>query len=355
MASARRPFGPGLIRRFRASATSWCCSHPERTLGSRVWHARSDAPHDRLVDQARSGRVRAFRPRCRAHQRSVGLHHRGPLRPPAGLPGGHAGAPGEDRATRCARRVGRRRARAHGRARAGGLRGPSDARERRRPLAQGPHPSVAIRTSVLRAAGGFPARYGDFAPWALAIALREGGHRLGFSSRSAVHHHYTGEVPELLRHVRDFALGEMRYWQEAPRELCSAYLDEPEEWAARGETSRTGARRLLRQLLAARVPTAVSTRTMAKLCEVPLQARAGKRGQGGCACSAGGFAWPPSRPAGGRRSGSTGRCGRRAPARLDGNFWPRPRRHRRFRRGSESTRRRPTPVGPCTGRGRWRH
>src|SRR4051812_35321163 len=130
--------------------------------------------------------------------------------------------------------------------------------------------SLAIRTDVYRAAGGMPSRYGDFAPWALAIALRERGQHLGYAADAMVRHHYTGEIDELLAHVRDFALGEMRYWSEVPASVCLRYMEEPDEWAQRGPASRVGSRRLLALLLRARVVGALCSRTTASLCSGAL-------------------------------------------------------------------------------------
>src|SRR5229473_2274258 len=106
--------------------------------------------------------------------------------------------------------------------------------------------SMALARDVYLEAGGFPARYGDFAPWALAIGLRERGHRVGFTTRSAVRHVYTGELGMLADHVRDFARGEFRFLAEQPASVTERYLHETEEWTTQCGYSRAGARRALR-------------------------------------------------------------------------------------------------------------
>ncbi len=113
--------------------------------------------------------------------------------------------------------------------------------------------SLAIRRDVYLEVGGFPARYGDFSAWALAIALREAGHRLGFAHGSAVRHVYTGELGILAEHVRDFARGEMRYCREQPAGLRARYLDEAPEWTGRMASTRSGAAAALRAAVGARL------------------------------------------------------------------------------------------------------
>jgi hypothetical protein len=120
--------------------------------------------------------------------------------------------------------------------------------------------SMALARDVYLEAGGFPARYGDFAPWALAIALRERGHAVGFTTRSAVRHVYTGELAGLADHVRDFGRGELRFFAEQPASMTDRYLDEAEEWTAHAAYSRAGARRALRAATGARQPNAAVLR-----------------------------------------------------------------------------------------------
>jgi hypothetical protein len=120
--------------------------------------------------------------------------------------------------------------------------------------------SMALDRDVYLEAGGFPARYGDFAPWALAIALRERGHRVGFTTRSAVRHVYTGELGLLADHVRDFGRGELRFFAEQPASVTDRYLREAEEWTAHSAYSRAGARRALRAARGARHPDAAVLR-----------------------------------------------------------------------------------------------
>jgi hypothetical protein len=106
--------------------------------------------------------------------------------------------------------------------------------------------SLAIRTDLYRELGGFPAQYGDFAVWALAIALTEAGHELDYTPAPAVRHAYTGELGILAAHARDFARGEMEYCATMPEELRARYLDETEEWTDRFGFTRAGALRALR-------------------------------------------------------------------------------------------------------------
>lgn len=112
--------------------------------------------------------------------------------------------------------------------------------------------SLAIRRDVYLGAGGFPPRYGDFSPWALAIALRENGHRLIYTPRPAVRHSYTGELGELVSHVREFGRCEMRYCWDVPSHVRGRYLEEADEWNDRGSTTRAWALHALRAGLAAR-------------------------------------------------------------------------------------------------------
>jgi hypothetical protein len=105
--------------------------------------------------------------------------------------------------------------------------------------------SLAVDRVAFLGVGGFAPRYGDFAPWALAIALREAGHRLTFTPRPAVRHIYTGELRLLCDHVRDFGRGEMRFLAETPASTSRRYLSEPEEWKDRWSYTRVGARRVL--------------------------------------------------------------------------------------------------------------
>ncbi len=112
--------------------------------------------------------------------------------------------------------------------------------------------SLAIRTDIYRELRGFPEEYGDFATWALAIALNDAGHRLEYTPKPAVRHAYTGELDVLAHHVRDFAHGEMRYCAAVPETVRPTYLDEVEEWTERFAFSRAGALRALRVGIAGR-------------------------------------------------------------------------------------------------------
>ena len=114
--------------------------------------------------------------------------------------------------------------------------------------------SLAIRRDVFFDAGGFEPHYGDFAGWALDIALRERGHRLTFTPHSAVRHRYTGELGVLREHIRDFAHGEMLFCSRAPAAVRRRYLLDSREWAERATYTRDGARRVLRAALATRRP-----------------------------------------------------------------------------------------------------
>ena len=112
--------------------------------------------------------------------------------------------------------------------------------------------SLAIRRDVYAQVGGFAPRYGDYAGWALSVALREAGYRLGATPGAPVRHRYTGELGILAEHVRDFARGEMRWCAETPADVRDRYVSEPEEWTERWTYSRDGARQALRATLATR-------------------------------------------------------------------------------------------------------
>ena len=112
--------------------------------------------------------------------------------------------------------------------------------------------SLAIRTDIYRELGGFPAQYGDFAIWALAITLTEAGHELDYTPEPAVRHAYTGELGILADHARDFSHGEMEYCASVPGSLRARYLDENGDWTERFAFTRAGALRALRDGVAGR-------------------------------------------------------------------------------------------------------
>ncbi len=114
--------------------------------------------------------------------------------------------------------------------------------------------SLAISRDVYLGAGGLPPRYGDFAPWPLAIALHSGGRRLVFSPRPRVRHVYDGDLRQLGAHVRSWGKGEMRYRREVPLEISDRYLEPAAEWEQRLQYTRAGALRALRAALALRHP-----------------------------------------------------------------------------------------------------
>jgi hypothetical protein len=114
--------------------------------------------------------------------------------------------------------------------------------------------SLAIRRDLYLESGGLPQEFGDFAPWVLAIALRERGQRLKFSPRPRVRHVYDGDLDHLGAHVRSFGQGEMRYRSRCPPAVAERYLETEEEWDEWLQHTRAGARRGLRAALALRHP-----------------------------------------------------------------------------------------------------
>jgi Glycosyl transferase family 2 len=114
--------------------------------------------------------------------------------------------------------------------------------------------SLAISRDTYLNAGGLAQRYGDFAPWPLAIALHSGGQRLVFSPRPRVRHVYDGDLRQLGAHVRSWGQGEMRYRSEVPLEISDRYLEPAAEWEQRLQYTREGALRALRAALSLRHP-----------------------------------------------------------------------------------------------------
>jgi hypothetical protein len=112
--------------------------------------------------------------------------------------------------------------------------------------------SLALRRDLYLEAGGLPPRYGDFAPWPLAIALHARGDRLLFSPRPRVRHVYDGDLGQLGSHVRSFGRGEMRYRSEMAEAPAVVYLDPAVEWDQRLAHTRRGAWRGVRAGLALR-------------------------------------------------------------------------------------------------------
>jgi hypothetical protein len=108
-----------------------------------------------------------------------------------------------------------------------------------------------IRREIFLAAGGFPARYGDFSPWALSIALWERGERSAYSDRPRATHVYDGDLQKLGPYVRNFSRGEMRFWREQPGR-AARFLDWPTEWPEPAQYSRAGAVRAIRAAVALR-------------------------------------------------------------------------------------------------------
>jgi hypothetical protein len=111
--------------------------------------------------------------------------------------------------------------------------------------------SLTIRRDVYLEVGGFPARYSDFAPWGLAMALEDRGARLAYSPRPRVSHVYDGDLAHVGPYVRGFMRGETLFRRER-REQAERYLDWPTEWAEPGEYTRRGAMRALRAAVALR-------------------------------------------------------------------------------------------------------
>jgi predicted dehydrogenase len=102
--------------------------------------------------------------------------------------------------------------------------------------------AFAIERSTYLEAGGFEVQYGRFAEFALAARLHATGKRIGYAPGVAVEHVYTTNFSQLVPPIDDFLAGELRYRLDHPVPYCERYFGVPEEWAARGELSRDGAR-----------------------------------------------------------------------------------------------------------------
>jgi predicted dehydrogenase len=100
---------------------------------------------------------------------------------------------------------------------------------------------VIERTAYLEA-GGYETKYGRFAEFALAAKLHSTGTRLGYAPGAAVEHLYTTSFEELIPPVEDFVVGEVHYRADHPDAYCERYFGIPEEWTARSELSKSGAR-----------------------------------------------------------------------------------------------------------------
>lgn len=88
----------------------------------------------------------------------------------------------------------------------------------------------AVRAAAYSDAGGFRPELGHFAEWHLAAHMHRKGYRIGYLPEARVHHHYSGDIGELLNFTRDFAQGEMRYFAAFREDECRAYFSEPAEW-----------------------------------------------------------------------------------------------------------------------------
>jgi predicted dehydrogenase len=105
--------------------------------------------------------------------------------------------------------------------------------------------AFAIERAAYLEAGGYETEYGRFAEFALAATLHSTGKRIGYAPGAAVQHLYTTSFEELIPPVEDFVVGEVHYRADHPAAYTERYFGIPEEWAARSQLSRTGARRAL--------------------------------------------------------------------------------------------------------------
>ena len=102
--------------------------------------------------------------------------------------------------------------------------------------------SFAVEKAAYVEAGGYETDYGRFAEFALAARLHATGKRLGYAPGAAVEHLYTTSFEELIPPVEDFVIGEVRFRARNSASYCERYFGLPEEWAARRELGKGGAR-----------------------------------------------------------------------------------------------------------------
>ncbi len=90
-----------------------------------------------------------------------------------------------------------------------------------------------IRREAYMASGGFEPEYGHFAEWVLAARLHRQCLKIGFDSRAAIHHYYSGDLDELKTFTADFAAGQMRFERSAGTDPCGDLFEEVPEWTNR--------------------------------------------------------------------------------------------------------------------------
>ena len=82
----------------------------------------------------------------------------------------------------------------------------------------------AIRRDAYLDAGGFEHRFGCFAETALAAALAEHGHVLGYAPKAAIKHYDATNLGQLTGYVREYREGEFAYRATHPPEYCERYF-----------------------------------------------------------------------------------------------------------------------------------
>jgi hypothetical protein len=105
---------------------------------------------------------------------------------------------------------------------------------------------VLLRRSVYETLGGLQDQYRLFATWVLAFRLHAAGYRLGYASRSVIHHHNPLTVSHLQQSIEDFTWGEFCYRRDYPDDGHEAYFGLPWEWVDRGNNNRAAQQAICR-------------------------------------------------------------------------------------------------------------
>jgi hypothetical protein len=108
------------------------------------------------------------------------------------------------------------------------------------------HRGVLLRRSAYEAVGGLSDQYHHFATWVMSFRLHAAGYRLGYASRSVVHHHNAPTLSTMMEPVEDFTWGEFCYRRDHPDDGHEAYFGLPREWAERGDRNPAAQRAVCR-------------------------------------------------------------------------------------------------------------